>query len=156
MTNLKIEVRNAVLDDLPNIIRLLADDDIGAVREDTNPSHFIQYQQAFSAIQNDTKSEVLVALINDEVIGCVQLTIIPGLSYQGGSRCQIEDLRVMRERRGSGIGHILMENVQQRAEDMGCKLIQLMVHRDRDHARRFYQHCGFESFHDGFRKKISG
>jgi ribosomal protein S18 acetylase RimI-like enzyme len=154
MANRDLQVRCSTEDDLPLIIRLLADDDIGALREDLRPEASARYEAAFKAIQDDPNSELLVATLCGSVVGCLQLTVIRGLSYRGVYRCQIEDVRVTRQLRGSGVGSLLMEEAQSRARQKGCVLFQLLVHSGRTDALRFYQRCGFESTHYGFRKNL--
>jgi ribosomal protein S18 acetylase RimI-like enzyme len=149
-----LKIRCATKDDLPLIIRLLADDEIGAIREDLRPKASTRYEAAFKAIQDDPNSELLIATLGGSVVGCLQLTVIPGLSHRGVRRCQIEDVRVMRQLRGSGVGSLLMEEAESRAIKRGCELLQLLVHSDRTDALRFYQRCGFEGAHCGFRKSL--
>lgn len=154
MVNKDIRFRCATEDDLPLIVRLLHDDGIGALREDSGPKASARYEAAFKAIQDDPNSELLVATLDGSIVGCLQMTVIPGLSYQGVRRCQIEDVRVMRQLRGSGVGSLLMAEAQSIASQKGCELLQLMVHSGRKDAVRFYQRCGFEATHCGFRKSL--
>lgn len=86
--------RIASRDDVVNIVRLLADDPLGAKREryqDPLPSN---YYDAFSAIDADPNNELVVACNNEQVVGVLQLTFIPYLTYQGGWRALIEGVRV--------------------------------------------------------------
>ena len=95
--------RTARLSDLPDIIRMLADDDLGSRREVVSDPIDARYLAAFAAIDSDPNQ--LLAVASDEadrVIGCLQLSFIPGLSRTGMWRGQIESVRVARHHRGSG------------------------------------------------------
>jgi ribosomal protein S18 acetylase RimI-like enzyme len=154
MNKQDVSIRSACLDDLTMIVGLLADDEIGVLRESTQASFAPSYEQAFVNVQGDPNSELLVATIGEKVVGCLQLTQIAGLSYRGSRRCQIEDVRVLTKFRAVGIGTMLLNEAENRAKLRGCKLLQLLVHSDRVDAQRFYRRCGFESIHLGFRKTI--
>ena len=61
-------------------------------------------------ILND-KNQELIIFENDEkeIIGTLQLTFIPYLTYQGGIRAQIEAVRIHNNFRGKGFGKQLFE-----------------------------------------------
>ncbi len=149
-----VAVRLAERDDLAEIVRLLWDDDLGKSREDLSETMMESYRTAFDEISEDTKSALLVAVDNDRVIGCLQLTMISGLSYQGIRRCLIEDVRVAKYQRGRGIGALLMEKAEALAVSHGCRLMELFVHSDRLPAHRFYERQGYGGHHLGFRKTV--
>ena len=79
--------------DIPSIVMMLADDELGRKREEFNNPIPKKYYDAFDAILND-KNQELIIFENDEkeIIGTLQLTFIPYLTYQGGIRAQIEAL----------------------------------------------------------------
>ena len=90
----EIRFRQAVIADLPAIIGLLADDDLGRQRERIGPPPDPDYEMAFYAIEEDPNQMLAVADRNGDVVGCLQLTFIPGLSRSGLWRGQIESVRV--------------------------------------------------------------
>ena len=81
--------------DIPSIVMMLADDELGRKREEFNNPIPKKYYDAFDAILND-KNQELIIFENDEkeIIGTLQLTFIPYLTYQGGIRAQIEAVRI--------------------------------------------------------------
>jgi hypothetical protein len=99
-----VEFRQALIADLPAIIELLADDDLGRQREDSP-----NYEAAFRAIAKDANQLLAVAERDGEVVGCLQLTFIPGLSRVGAWRGQLESVRVSSKLRGGGLGRLLFE-----------------------------------------------
>ncbi len=97
-------IRRANEADLPAIVRLLADDALGALREQLSDPLPEAYRVAFAAMEAQTGNELLVAVAGDEVLGCLQLTLIPGISRLGATRAQIEGVRVAAAHRGAGSG----------------------------------------------------
>ena len=82
--------------DLPAIVKLLADDELGAMRERDEDPLPQEYRDAFAAMERQGAKSVILAIDNGEVIGCLQLTFIPGLARLGMTRAQIEGVRVDR------------------------------------------------------------
>lgn len=64
--------RTATHDDVVNIVRLLADDPLGAKRERYQDPLPADYYNAFSAIDADPNNELVVACKNDHVVGVLQ------------------------------------------------------------------------------------
>ncbi|HEY0601256.1 MAG TPA: GNAT family N-acetyltransferase [Herpetosiphonaceae bacterium] len=155
MTNtaepLPITIRRATRSDLPSIVRLLADDPLGSQREAYRDPLPQSYEDAFQAIDSDPRQELVVVEHNGAVIGTLQLTFIPGLSFQGGTRAQIEAVRVDREFRSHGIGGRLFEWAIARAREQGCRLVQLTTNASRADAQRFYERLGFVASHVGMK-----
>jgi ribosomal protein S18 acetylase RimI-like enzyme len=148
-----VTIRPATRDDVPAIVRLLADDMLGAKRErvDELPA----YLRAFDDIAADPGNELFVAVQGDEVIGCLQLTIIPGMSRAGMRRAQIESVRVSSAHRGARVGEQLVLDAMARARAAGCGMLQLTSDASRVDARRFYQRLGFEASHVGMKVSLS-
>jgi len=146
-----MDVRPAVASDLYEIVRLLADDPLGATRERFEDPLPPAYAAAFAAIAGRDGDTILVAVEADSIVGCLQLTIIPGLARQGMTRAQIEAVRVDRDHRGQGIGEALFHFAINLARAAGCGLIQLTTDKSRPEARRFYERLGFVASHEGMK-----
>jgi GNAT superfamily N-acetyltransferase len=67
----------------------------------------------------------------------------------------VEDVRVERSYRGRGIGGLLLSHAEAQATELGCKLVELFVHGDRDDTHRFYERAGYTGAHRGFRKALA-
>lgn len=147
-------IREATAAELPSIVRLLADDDFGANREVVEEPLSDSYQEAFAALKSDPNSLLVVAEKDGEIVGCLQLTVIRGISFQGLRRAQIEDVRVARRLRGAGIGQQLIAWAETEAQQRGCRMLQLLVHKERIDARRFYLSLGLSDCHLGMRKLL--
>jgi GNAT superfamily N-acetyltransferase len=147
----EISIRCASAADLPAIVRLLADDPLGRTRERDEDPLPSAYLDAFAEIEAQEGNQVLVAVAQADVIGCLQLTIIPGLARLGARRAQIEGVRVAALRRGEKIGERLFEEAIARARAAGCSLVQLTTDASRPDAHRFYERLGFTASHVGMK-----
>lgn len=141
--------------DLPQIVRLLADDPLGATRETPGDRIPDAYFTAFSAIEKDANNHVIVAEVDGEIAGTLQLTFIPGLTYTGGERAQIEGVRIAAEQRGRGVGQDMINWAIDQARARGCRVVQLTTDRQRPDAVRFYQQIGFRPSHMGMKYHLS-
>ena len=143
--------RDAKLEDLPVIVAMLADDLRGAARENPALPLAQGYIDAFEAIDNSPTNHLLVGEIGADVVATLQLTFTPGLSYVGGWRATIEAVRVIKNRRGEGIGAQLLGHAVFLARLRGCHLVQLTTHKARKDAHRFYDALGFANSHEGYK-----
>ena len=143
--------RRARVDDLPAIVAMLADDALGADREDPSTPLNARYSQAFTAIDSDPNQILLVADKDGDVIGSLQITFIPGLSYQGMWRGQIEGVRVARPERGDGVGGQMIRYAIEQCRGRGCNFVQLTTNKSRVDAQRFYLALGFVASHEGMK-----
>ncbi len=144
--------RKANREDVPHIIALLADDELGKQREDYRLPLPEKYYAAFANIDQDSNQELMV--VENEagaIIGTLQLSFIPYLTYQGGVRAQIEAVRIHKEHRGQGLGEKLFRWAIQRAEERGAHLLQLTTDKKRPDALRFYEKLGFKASHEGMK-----
>lgn len=148
-------IRRASIDDLPEIVRLMADDELGSRRERFERPLPSSYTQAFAAIEADPNNELVVAAIGDKIVGTLQLTYIPYLSYQGSRRAMVESVRIDRELRSQGFGNRLMDWAIARARRQGCNMLQLASNKTRRDAHRFYERLGFVASHEGMKLMLS-
>ena len=151
----EIRFRQAVIADLPAILGLLADDELGRQREQIGPPPSPNYEMAFHAIEKDSNQFLAVAERDGDVVGCLQLTFIPGLSRVGLWRGQIESVRVASNLRGSGLGRQLFEWAIEACRRRGCGLVQLTTDKSRPDALRFYQSLGFTASHEGMKLDLT-
>lgn len=149
-----VTFRTAVREDVPAIVRLLADDHLGSTRERASDPLPSSYYAAFEAIAADPNNEVLVACRGDEVVGTLQLTYTPSLSFQGRWRATVESVRTAAALRGQGIGAAFMQFAIERARARGCHVLQLTTHATRPDAHRFYARLGFASSHVGMKLEL--
>ena len=145
-------IRPATEEDIPAIVAMLADDPLGAKRE--SPDDLDPYRAAMREIKRDSHQRLVVAARGAEVVGTLQLTIIPGLSRRGSTRSIIEGVRISSSERGGGLGTQLIEWAIDASKRAGCQLVQLTSDATRTDARRFYERLGFVASHVGFKLQL--
>lgn len=148
-----VVIRRATSADVAGIVAMIADDQLGATRESTDD--LTPYLEAFERIDADPNQLLMVAERNDELVGTLQLTIIPGLSRRGSSRGLIEAVRVAAPARGAGLGTTLIQWAIEESRTRGCTLVQLTSDKSRTAAHRFYDRLGFLNTHEGFKLKLT-
>ena len=150
-----ITLRTARRDDVAAIVRLLADDHLGAGREVVSDPPPDSYFAAFERVDADPRN--LLAVAEDaggRVVGTLQMTFIPGLSNQGAELALIEAVRVDSSLRGQGLGQVMIGWALDEARRRGCRFIELFTHASRLDAQRFYERLGFEKSHAGMRRAL--
>lgn len=147
--------RIATRADLPSIVRLLADDDLGSQRERNEDPLPDTYYSAFEEINQDSNHELIVTERNGEVIGTLHLMFLPSISFQGGLRAQIESVRIDSRYQSRGIGSEMMKWAIERAKARGAHIIQLTTDKSREDAHRFYERLGFKGTHLGMKVSLT-
>lgn len=147
----RIAIRPAQVEDLPAIVALLAQDDLGAQRETVTDPLPRSYHAAFAEIDRDPAHLLVVAEAEGRVVGTLQVTFLQYLTYGGGLRAQIEAVRVAPELRGSGLGRTLVGWAVDEARRRRAHVVQLTTDARRDGAQRFYGSLGFEPSHIGMK-----
>jgi len=149
-----VEFRKARHTDLEAIVALLAEDDLGASREDASLPIAEAYQKAFAAIDADPNQFLAVVTDNGSIIGTFQITIIPNISRSGALRGQIEGVRIAKSHQGKGIGKQAFEWAFDYCRSRDCILVQLTSDKSRAAALHFYEQLGFVASHVGFKKML--
>ena len=149
-----VKIRKATLNDLGAVVDLTVNGKTSAPFRDADtvlPEHYLA---AFEAISVDTNNELVVAEMDNNIVGTMQLTFIPGLSYQGSVRMHVEGVVVSAKHRNCGIGTHLMEYATLNARRKGCCVVQLMTPKRRAKAHRFYRRLGFALTHKGTKLEL--
>ncbi len=146
-----IKIREAVINDLPYIIKLMADDAVVGQRESYTTPLSQCYIDAFNNICNDKNSILLVSCDDAKVVGSLQITFTQYLSCKGGMRATIENVFVDKSCRNLGVGTQLMKYAVDLAKDKNCSIVQLTSNKTRKDAHRFYERLGFHATHEGMK-----
>lgn len=146
-------IATAIESDLPEIVELLTDDALGADREtaDLEP-----YRPAFRQIEADDLNLLVVVRTErvNELVGTMQLTLIPGLARAGATRLQIEAVRVVQSARGCGLGAAMIKWGHEYGRARGAELAQLTSDKSRLDAHHFYERLGYVATHEGFKRSL--
>lgn len=145
-------VQRAGRADVPALVALLSDDEIGRTREG---GEMARYEEAYDAIARDSSHYLAVVRAEDDrIIGTMQLTIIPGLSRGGTTRLQIEGVRVAATERSHGVGTAMLEWAHDHGRHRGATLAQVTTDRSRERAEAFYARLGYDNSHIGFKRTL--
>jgi GNAT superfamily N-acetyltransferase len=151
MSEASLTIRGAHAADLPAIVAMLADDPLAASRESATEPLPPAYYEAFEEIESDPRQTLLVAEQDGSLLGTLQLSIIPNLTFEGRRRAQVEAVRIAASARGRGVGRSLIEHAKAIAGEHHCHLLQLTTNRQRPEAVRFYERLGFVDSHHGLK-----
>jgi GNAT superfamily N-acetyltransferase len=145
-------IERATREDVPALVALLADDEIGRTREiDDLP----RYEAAYDAIaRNPLDYLAAVRDEDDRVVGTMQLTVMPGLSRGGTTRLQVEAVRIASSERGRGLGTAMLEWAHDHGRARGCTLAQLTTDVARRQAHAFYERLGYAATHTGLKRPL--
>ncbi|MGI4850923.1 MAG: GNAT family N-acetyltransferase [Janthinobacterium lividum] len=143
--------RKAHINDLPAIINLLTEDDLGVLREENKQPINQKYIDAFYKVDVDLNQYLMVIEKDNHIIGTCHLTIMPSLTFLGSIRMQIEAVRVSKQYRSQGIGEWMINAAIDYGKSKDVSIIQLMTHKSRTRAKQFYEKLGFEASHEGMK-----
>ena len=144
-------IRNATKSDVPEIVTLLATDELGSKRESVADTNIADYYVAFERISADPNNFLFVGCIGQAIIGTFQFTIIQNMTYKGGIRAQIEGVRVSADLRGKKIGEQMIKWAIKKAASSGAHMVQLTTNKERPLAIKFYENLGFAATHRGMK-----
>lgn len=147
-----VALREAVMDDVPAIVELLAADQLGASRDGVaSEADLAPYLAAFHALSADPAHLLVVATDGADLVATMQLSFLPGLARRGALRAQVEAVRVREDYRGRGLGAAVFRWAIDEARARGCSLVQLTTDNSRADAHRFYERLGFVASHSGLK-----
>tara|TARA_B110001452_G_scaffold248857_1_gene235939 strand:- start:1565 stop:2020 length:456 start_codon:yes stop_codon:yes gene_type:complete len=147
-----MKFRKATKNDVPEIVEMIADDELGKARENFQIPLPTEYLNAFKKIDADQNQELIVVENdNAEIIGTLQLSFIQYLTYRGGIRAQIEAVRIRKDQRGLGIGKTMFKWAINRVKERNAHLLQLTTDKKRPKAIKFYEDLGFKATHKGMK-----
>jgi len=147
-----LDIRVARRGDLPAIIELLNADYIPPPPPQAEPTE--AQIRAFDTIDAHPDHKIVVADLDNQVVGTMQLTMLPGLAHEGRWRMQVEAVRVRTDLRSQGIGAKMMEWAIGLAREHGCWVVQLTSNAARTEAHRFYERLGFKRSHVGMKLEL--
>lgn len=150
---MNLRQRKANIQDLPQIIALLKEDDLGQFRE-SNTIDDECYIKAFHKIDTDPNQYLMVVENHSEMVATCHLTVMPSLTFKGSTRMQIEAIRVASKYRGQKIGEWMLKQVIRYAKEADVSIIQLTTNKKRIAAKRFYEKLGFEASHEGMKLSL--
>jgi N6-L-threonylcarbamoyladenine synthase len=131
-----IEIKKATLLDLPEIMKL----EVASFANDAWP------EESFRSELAATHTYYIIALEDNSVVGYAGLSKLPG-----SDQADIQTIAVREDKRGLGIGRMLMDTLTAQAVELDAKQIFLEVRADNSVAQKLYKLFGFKQI--GTRKK---
>lgn len=104
-----------------------------------------QMRTRLGKMLKDDESAVFLAWFGDEAVGVATVTTSNGIEL--GLSAELEDLYVLPEARGSGVGGALIASVKDWCRTQGCTLISVVVTPKGQAAHNlieYYNRRGFE------------
>jgi GNAT superfamily N-acetyltransferase len=149
-----VEIRAAERSDIAAIAAMFAQDQLGGHGDSADPADLPAYLAAFDRISASPNDQLFVAVLDGEVVGTFQTTLIASLTGKGSSSLTIEAVHTRDDMRGNGIGQAMITHAIEQGRQNGARLVQLMSNATRTDAHRFYTRLGFSQSHLGFKMKL--
>jgi ribosomal protein S18 acetylase RimI-like enzyme len=131
------QVRRATPGDAPQVARLLHD--FQAEFDEPSPGVETLEERYGELIRN---KEMIVLLVGDGPDGFAQLRFRPWV-YSAGLHSYLEELYVVPDLRGNGLGRALLETAMDTARGEGAEMMELGTSEDDVAARALYESAGF-------------
>lgn len=139
MTEPTLEIRPATQTDLPAILALYAEIELGGSGTD-----LARAERVFERIRRYPNYTVYVAVADGVIIGTFALLIMDNLAHDGAPSGIVEDVVVHPSRQGQGIGKQMMLLAMERCRSAGCYKLVLSSNLVREQAHQFYESLGFK------------
>ncbi|MBP1850567.1 GNAT family N-acetyltransferase [Rhizobium halophytocola] len=147
-------IRKAAEADVQAIAAIFAKDTLGGHGDTDDPAALPDYIAAFRTIADSANQDLYVVTEDGEVVATFQTMITTTMPGRGSSSMIIEAVQTRPDRRGRGIGKLMIEFCIADARDRGMRMVQLTSNAVRKDAHRFYQRLGFQPTHLGFKIKL--
>jgi ribosomal protein S18 acetylase RimI-like enzyme len=131
------QVRRATPGDAANVARLLHD--FQAEYDEPSPGLEMLEERYSDLIRN---KEMIVLLVGEGPDGFAQLRFRPWV-YSAGLHSYLEELYVVPDLRGNGLGRALLEAAMDTARAEGAEQMELGTSEDDEAARKLYESAGF-------------
>jgi ribosomal protein S18 acetylase RimI-like enzyme len=136
---MKLTIREAQLADLPGILAVYAQPEM----DDGQVLSQEQAEAIYRKIQSYPSYRLYVAETGGRIAGTFALLIMDNLAHLGKKSAVVEDVGVLPEFQGGGIGREMMRAALGEAGKHQCYKLTLSSNLKREKAHRFYDSLGF-------------
>jgi GNAT superfamily N-acetyltransferase len=143
---MEVNIREALINDLPNILNLYA-----TVLDKGVVLSLEEAEILFKKMQTYPNYKVFIAVNDGEIVGTFALLIMDNLAHKGAPSGVVEDVAVITELQGKGIGKMMMEFAMELCKEAGCYKLVLSSNLKRNEAHAFYESLDFEKHGFSFR-----
>src|ERR1700677_559989 len=139
---MKVVIRPIEKDDVPAASLVVQGGSLTPEVEDED-----DVESYWSAVEETRRrrGDVLVAVVENEVVGICQLIVFPHFQHTGGWCAELESVHVRSDLRSHGIGAKLLAAAEELARREGCYRVQLTSRNARSDAHRFYEAQGYSA-----------
>lgn len=134
-------IREAVAEDVPAILAVYRAAGIDLLEGGFNVEEAQAHLDHFRAYPN---YHVYVVVLEGVVVGTYSLLIMDNLAKHGRRSGIAEEVAVMPDHQGKGIGRAMMEHAMDQCRQAGCYKLALSSNQGRTGAHAFYDSLGFE------------
>jgi predicted N-acetyltransferase YhbS len=145
----RVIIRPVQSSDLSGLLALYTE--LAEGRDEAIPATSEDGGQVLDAIVADPARHLLVAVSDGEVVGSVDLIVIPNLTRHGRPWAILENVIVAGRHRRAGVGAALLRSALAEATRAGCYKMQLHSGKQRSGAHAFYRALGMEAAAEGFK-----
>lgn len=134
-----VQIESATITDLPMVVELLSRQlrDHGITQSTTTLEHAVG-----GILEVPERGHVLIARLDGEIVGLACLSFMWTLEH-GGTAVWLDELYVLPEKRGGGLGKALLRSALERARQIGAVAVDLEVDVDHARAEHLYEREGF-------------
>lgn len=136
---MNLNIRSATINDLESILQIYA-----KALDNGNVLSVAHAQVIFLKQQQYPDYQVFVAELEDQIVGTFALLIMENMAHLGTPSAVVEDVGVLPEMQGKGIGQRMMRFALTQAKEKGCYKMSLSSNLRREQAHQFYESLGFE------------
>ena len=111
--------------------------------------------EVLAQIVSDPARSLLVAELDGELLGTVDLLIAPNLTHHAQPWALVENVVVADRARRRGVGRALMLRAIELAREAGCYKVNLISGNQRTGSHDFYRSVGLEAVGQGFKTYLS-
>jgi GNAT superfamily N-acetyltransferase len=138
-----LKITNATLEDIPALVKLLAA--LFCIEVDFKADTAKQLQGLTLLIQSPATGVIKVARDAEGfVVGMVSAQLVISTA-QGAPSAWVEDMIILEQHRGKGVGKMLLNEALAWAKQKGASRAQLLVDIENEPALGYYQHLGWET-----------
>jgi len=148
----QVYFRDAVRGDLRAIASILRASAPHDPRQQTATEE--SYRWALDEIDRHHGHYLLVAEYDQQIVAVCHLVVIPVIHGGGGRTAEIVGLWIADSFRTSGVGSMLLDHAVARADDLGCRRVQVMAAGSRRHEHAFWERAGFIHLDAGYVRSI--
>lgn len=133
-----MRVRPATEADLPAVLHLYQ-----TALEDPR---ILAPEQALATFQKMRQYPSYVLYVAEDetgIVGTFALLLMDNLGHFGAPSGVVEDVAVLPDRQGAGIGRAMMAFAMERCREAGCYKLALSSNRRRERTHAFYESLGF-------------